>query len=444
MLIKYIRKSSIAAALLSSLLLSTGTLLASDQIPAPPQKQPIALVGGTIHTVSGATIANGTILFDKGKITAIGTSVTIPADALRINIPGKHVYPGLIEAASQIGLVEIAAESATRDMAELGTMNPNVRAEVAVNPDSELIPVARSNGLAIVATLPVGGMIAGKAAAIMLDGWTWEDVTLKAPVGMVVNWPNMRVNTSSNARPAAAKQRENIQKRLDALTEIIQEARAYKLAATTQGQKGAQFYKKDARLEALQPVINGELPLWIVANHVKQIQTAVDWTTREKLKMVLVGGADSWMVTDLLNSADIPVILTPVLRTPSRRHEGVNSPFKLPAILHDAGIKFCIGGGSTTFGNDRNLPYHAAKAASYGLDKKVALQSITLASAEILGIADRVGSLETGKDATLIVTNGDPLEIPTQVEKLYLQGRDVDLGDKQKSLYEKYKQKYAR
>lgn len=416
--------------------------VASDQVPAPPQKQPIALVGGTIHTVSGETISNGTILFDAGKIVAVGTEVPIPAGAMQVDIAGKHVYPALIHSYTLLGLFEIGAVSATLDFAETGQLNPNVRAEVAINPDSELLPVARANGIGIAVAVPQSGLIAGKAAAFMLDGWTWEDMTVKAPVGMVINWPNLRISTSPFVRTPPERQRENMKKRLADIQQIFDDARAYQAAHAAAGQAGLPVHKRDARLEALLPVLSGELPVWIAANDIKQIRSAVDWATREKLKMVLVGGADAYLAADLLARHDIPVIITQVLRLPSRRHEAFDEPFRLAQKLHGAGVRFCIAGFETFNGVDQNLPYHAAKAASYGLPKAEALKAVTLYPAQILGLADRAGSLETGKDATLMVTDGDPLEIATQVEKLYLQGRDVDLGNRHKSLYEKYRQRY--
>ncbi len=421
--------------------LITGPMLASDQIPAPSQKQPIALTGGTIHTVTGFTISNGTILFDKGKIVDIGKNVSIPADALTIDISGKHVYPSFIEANTIIGLTEIGAVAATRDFSEVGGINPSIRAEVAINPDSEHIPVARANGIAISNTRPAGGLVAGRSAVIMLDGWTWEDMTLHAPSGMVINWPNLTISTSLFNQTPPDKQKENMKKQLESIKKLFEDARAYKAAQMATG-NGTPFHKKDTRLEALIPVLDGELPVWINANHIKQIQSAVEWATREKIKMVLVGAADAHLALDLLKRKEIPIVVTPVLRLPSRRHESFNTPFTLPKKLHKAGIRFCIAGGLTFFGNDRNLPYQAAKAASYGLDKDEALKSVTLYPAQLLGISDKVGSLEKGKDATLMITNGDPLEIATQVERLFIQGRDIDLGNKQKDLFEKYKEKY--
>jgi len=424
-----------------TLMLFSFEVQGSDQIPAPPQKHPIALTGGTIHTVGGGIIHNGIIIFDKGKITDLGSALTVPTDAVRIDISGKHVYPGLIESVSQLGLAEINAVRATLDYRETGTINPNVRAETAVNPDSERIPVTRSNGIALAVVAPAGGLISGKAALMMLDGWTWEDMTLKAPVGMVINWPRMRATQAYGKQKSQDKHREQIKKQLDALEKTFRDARAYKTARDAAGQKGIPFHKTDVRWEAMIPVLNRELPVWIRANSIQEIESAVDWAGREQVNMVLVGGADSPAAADLLKRNNIPVIVTPVLRLPNRRDADYDEQFTVPLKLYSAGIPFCIAGGNG-MGNDRNLPYHAAMAAAYGLPKNEALKSLTLYAAQILGVDDRTGTLEAGKDATMIVTDGDPLEITTHVEKLYIQGREVDLNNRHTTLWHKYSEKY--
>lgn len=419
-----------------------GASHASDQIPAPPQKHPIALVGGTIHTVSGGVIENGTILFDKGKIIAIGTGVTLPADAEVIQIQGKHVYPGLIESISQIGLSEIGAVRATRDQSETGAINPNVRAEVAINPDSEHFPVTRSNGVALAVSMPGGGIIAGQAALLMMDGWTWEDMTLKAPVGMVINWPRMRAFRGFFRQQSPEEQKKQMKKNIEQLEKAFDDARAYMIAREAAAKKNAPFHEADARWEAMIPVLKGELPVLVAANDMKQIRAAVDFADRQKIKMILAGGTDAYLLTDLLKSKNIPVITARTLRLPSRRDADFDEPFTLPKKLYEAGIQYCISAQGGTGGNFRNLPYHAAKAAAYGLPKDEALKAITLYPAQILGVADRVGSLEEGKDATLFVSDGDPLEITTHVEQLFIQGRKIDLNDKHKTLYQKYRTKY--
>ena len=414
---------------------------ASDQIPAPQQDHAILIKDVTIHPVSGPTIANGQILFLDGKIMAMGNLIAqIPDGTEEISLPGKHIYPSLIAANTVMGLVEVNAVRSTRDYAEVGSFNPNVRAEVSYNPDSEIIPVTRSNGVAIVLSVPRSGLVSGTSAAMMLDGWTWETATLKAPVGMHIHWPGMTVSHSPWVQKSPEEQKKERDKQLKELDEILDKARAYVQNADTE----KSLQKTDLKWASMAAVVMGELPAFIHANGVQQIEAAVEWATRQELKMVLVGGRDAWMVTNLLKKNAIPVIIEATHKLPSRRWSDYDEPFKTPLKLYEAGIKFCITSNSGSFQTPhlRNLPYEAATAAAHGLPKDEALKSVTIHAAEILGIADRVGSLETGKDATFIITDGDPLEVMTNVEQLYIQGRKVDMSDRHKMLRDKYTEKY--
>ena len=260
----------------------------SSEIPAKPQDHPFVLVGGTIHTVSGSTIENGMILFDKGKITGIGTNLDLPPGTEKIGATGKHVYPGLIDARSDLGLVEIGAVRATRDLSESGSINPNVRAEVAVNPESELLPVARANGVTIALTVPECGTIPGTAAAIMLDGWTWEDLTLKAPAGLVVNWPQMTINRAWWERRSEEDQKKERDKALNELRNAFRDARAYLKAKRSESQKDIPYHNTDLRWEAMSPVLDGKIPVLMNAEEIQQIQAAVAWGEQENVRLVLV------------------------------------------------------------------------------------------------------------------------------------------------------------
>lgn len=421
-------------------LLSLGSLPASDEIPGARQRRPIALVGGTIHTVAGSSIPDGTLLFDKGRITQVGKTnqVRVPAGAEEISIAGKHVYPGLFEAHTNIGLVEINAVRATRDYSESGSINPNVKANVAVNPDSELIPVTRSNGVLLAVAAPHGGLISGKSAVLQLDGWTYEDLTLKPDVGLHVNWPNMKPVLDWWVEKSPKEQLKERDEALTRLQKVFDDARAYQQARDDEQSQQA----FDARLEALLPVLEGKLPLIVRADDLHQIQAAVAFAVNQNVKLILFGGFDAPHCADLLEKHNIPVIVSAVYRLPRRRHDDYDAAYTLPSRLQKAGIKFCIS-GSGRFGasNVRNLPYHAATAAAFGLSRDEALKAITLYPAEILGVAGRVGSLELGKDATLFVADGDILETPTLVESAYVQGRKVELNDKHKRLWRKYQEK---
>ncbi len=427
-------------AIVSSIVLAN-FLVASEPIPAPKQKKPVALVGGTIHTVSGSTIESGTIVFDKGKIVAIGTTVAVPADAEKVDVSGKQIYPGIIDAYTDMGLTEIGSVRGTIDRDETGTINPNVRAEVAVNPESELIPVARSNGVVIAVATPAGGIVSGTAAALMMEGWTSDQLVLQAPVGLVVNWPSMVYTTGRFFRAT----REDWQKQRDAslksLDDGFDQARAYMVARKAEQTKGVPSHDFDARWEAMIPVLEGKVPVWVNADELSQIQAAMTWAERQHVRLVIVGGNDAWRIGDQLKAKDIPVILTSMFAAPARRWEPYDVVFSVPRKLQEMGVRFCIAGDGDA-SNARNVQYHASIAAAYGLSQDAALKSVTLYPAQILGIADRVGSLETGKDATLMITNGDPLSQETTVDQVYIQGRKIDMRDKHKQLYAKYLEKY--
>ena len=425
---------------ISSIFIIVSYLLSSDQIPAPNQDHPILIQGGTIHTISHGILENADILFVDGKITSVGHNLDIPAEAEIIDASGQHVFPGLISAGSTLGLQEIGAVRATRDYAEVGAVNPNVRANVSYNPDSELIPITRSNGILLALSVPRSGLISGTSSLMMLDGWTWEDATLMHPVGLHLFWPSMNIPKPKPGKQKEKKDKDSRLKSIQKIDDLIYEARAY----IQLKENNSPSFKHNLRLEGMLPVITGDIPMFIHANEVRQIEAAVYWAERQSVKMVLVGGKDSWRVTQLLKDREIPVIYTQTHSTPMRRFEQYDQAFITPSQLYAAGIKFCISNSESPFQTPhiRNLPYHAAKAASYGLSWKEALRSITLSTAEILGVEDQVGSLEASKDATFFIADGDILDIRTQVNMAFVQGRRVDLSDRHKTLYSKYRNKY--
>lgn len=435
-------KLSIRAIIVSTFLNPLG-VRASDAIPAKPQDHPIVIVNATIHPVVGPVVEKGMIVFDKGKVIAIGQEAAVPANAERIDAAGKHVYPGLISPDTYVGLTEIGAVRASRDRTETGRINPNVRAETAFNPESEIIPVTRANGITVAVTSPSGSLIAGTGAIMLMDGWTWEDMTFKAPSALYVTWPSMLISRSPFVRQTEEEQKKERDRNLKELTDAFDNARAYMTAKKGEEQKGVPYHDADVRWEAMIPVLEGKVPVVVWATEVQQIEAAVAWAAQEKLRLIIGGGYDAWRVADLLKKHNIPVLAGEILRLPSHRFDEYDDPFSLPAKLHEAGIQFAIISGEEA-PHERNLPYHAAMAAAYGLPNDEALKAITLYPAQIFGIADRVGSLEVGKDATLIVTTGDPLDIRSSVEMEFIQGRKIDLRSKHTILYEKYKEKYGR
>lgn len=411
-------------------------------IPAAKQNRPVALTNARIHTVTNGVIENGTIIFTDGKITAVGRDVQIPPNAERVDLEGKSVYPGLVGANSSIGLYEIGAVDMSVDLDEYGDFNPNARALIAVNPESRHIGPTRSNGVLVTVASPGGGLVSGLAGAMQLEGWTWEEMTLKPSVGLIVNWPSAGGGGRffGGGGPGGPRANEDPMARYNQAVEQLREhfaqARAYQKAR----QAAPQRHETDSRYEAMIPVLEGKIPVIVSANDLRQIQDAVAWAQQERVRMVLLGGRDAGYVAELLAAQQIPVIVTSVLDSPQREWEAYDKVYSLPARLHAAGVKFAIAGdGSAATGNQ--LPYEAGAAIAYGLPEDEALKAVTLYPAQFLGFADRVGSLEVGKDATLLITTGNPLEYATIVEQAYVQGRKIDMEDQHKKFFEKYSEK---
>ena len=420
-------KSISAIAVLLLVFFLNATTITQAQTPAPVQTEPVALVGGTIHTISGDVIKNGTLLFENGKITAIGIDVDLPVGTRTEDVSGKQIYPGLIDAWSQMGIYEIGAVDMSTDINEQGIVNPNVMVERAFNPESRWIGVGRSAGVLVSVTTPGGGLISGQSAAMMMDGWSWEEMTLKPGVGLIVNWPS----TSDEEEYA-----ENLQ----VLNDVFANARAYKKARRAMDAGEAARHDLDTRWESMIPVFAGERPVVVNANEVRQIQDAITWAENEQVELIILGGRDSHLVSGHLKQKEIPVIITTVLTSPNRNWESYDARYALPAKLHRAGVQFAIAGTSSA-PNANRLPFEAGAAAAFGLPVEEALKALTLYPAKILGIDDRVGSIETGKDATLLIATGNPLEYATQIEQVYVQGRKSDMMDMHRQFYEKYREK---
>jgi len=414
---------------------------ASDQIPGESPSHPVALVGATIHTVSGADMAAATVLFEHGRITAIGVDLDLPPQTESVDLAGKHIYPGMINAETFLGLMEIGAVRASRDLVEVGDIKPNVRAEVAINADSELIPVARATGVTAALVMPLGGLISGTSALVYLDGWTWEEMVITAPVGLHVSWPSMAINRSSRAKVTADEQLEKRDGRIRSLREAFADARAYIRARKAETGEGIPDHDTDLRWRAMAPVLDKEIPVFVVANEIRQIQAALDWARTEDIRMILLAGRDAWLVAGELAERHVPVIYS--VTHASRRWDAYDTSYAAPARLYEAGVTFCIATTSDP-SFERNLPYEAARAVAYGLPRDEALKAVTLYPAQILGVGDRLGSIEVGKDATLVVTDGDLLEITTNVELEFIEGRAVDLTSRHTQLRDKYITKYRR
>ena len=389
---------------LTILLFTLQVAAASDQIPGAPQKKPIALVNAVVHTLTGPPIEHGTLVFDAGKITAIGKQRKPPAGADVIDLKGGHVYPSLIESHSHLGLQEISSTRSTIDSAEIGSLNPNVSAHVSVNPDSELIPVTRANGVLIAVSAPTGGLVSGKASVMQLDGWTYEDMTLKPDVALVINWPRLMPFVRRAEGRLEDEHSESRKRAMKELRDLFDQSRTYNKAR--QANPASQSF--DSRLNAMIPVVEGQVPLLIAADRAAEIQSAVAFGVEQNVRVIIFGGHDAEMCAELLRQYNVPVIIDAIHKDPRRDHEDYDSSYSLPERLRQAGVKFCISGsGRSETWNTRNLPYQAATAAAYGLPRDEALRSVTVYPAEILGIADKAGTLEKGKDATLFVCDGE-------------------------------------
>jgi len=424
--------------------------LASTQLAAqsvilnnPGKKGTFAIRNATIVPVTSAPIANGTIVFANGVITAIGANAAVPAGATVIDGTGLSVYPGLIDSGSKIGLVETDSVAGTVDTSEIGDLNPNARADVAVNPHSNLIPVTRLNGITAVVTEPEGGLVSGQSALIQLAGWTPKEMTIKAPLALHIHFPRLRSGALDEQPPEEETVKEadkNYREQLDRLRDLFSDARAYgKAGAARAGDATVRRFDRDVMLEPMVPYAEGKLPVVFHANTERDIRAAIKFADEMKLKMILADAQDAPRVVTELKSRDIPVILGPILDLPNREDDPYDYVFTAAKVLYDNGIRFSIQSSDTH--NARNLPYHAAACAAFGLPKDVALKAITIFPAQIFGVADRIGSLEVGKVANVIVTDGDPLEIRTNVKRVFIAGEDIAMESNQTLLYKKFSQR---
>ena len=423
------------------MLLAPDTATAQVRMTVAPQSQPVVLRGATVHTVTRGVIENGTIVMEAGKITAIGgADVATPRGARVVDVTGKHVYPGLIDAYSTVGITEIGSVDVSNDITELGDFNPNVRAEVAVNAESRHIGTTRSAGVLVAFSTPGGGVVSGLSSAMSLEGWTWEEMSMKGAAALNVNWPD------PNARPrrfgggpggpgGAQAPPKSYDQQVQALKDFFAEARAYGDAVAA-----GQSVRTDTRYAAMIPALKGEIPVIVAADGASQINDAITWGKAEGLRLVIRGGQDAIHVAERLKAENVPVILTSTMAAPDRNYQGYDDRYSTPARLHAAGVKFAIAGGAEGLYSYR-LPWEAGVAVAFGLSEEEALKSVTINAAEFMGIADKVGSLEVGKEATLLITTGTPLDMTTDIEQSYIQGREIDMNDIQKHFFKKYMEK---
>lgn len=416
---------------------------AKSQSPvvAPAQKKTIMLTGGTIHTGTGDVITDGTVVFSGGRITFVGRSADNKADkagAEVIDVSGKHVYPGLIFPATSLGLVEIGSGvDVATDNRETGDLNPNVRAIVAYNTDSHVIPVLRSNGILIAQIVPVGSLLPGTSSVVQLDAWNWQDAAYKIDNGIQIVWPARSATAGRRGGgyfPAAESGTTTYDKNVEALEEIFTDAVAY---AAIEKPKDTNL-----RLEALRGLFDGTKIMFIISGEPKGIMSAISFGKRHGVKKMVLTGADesAWEVRDFLKENNIPVLLADPLSLPKYDYSDTKLPFRLASMFKKEGILVGLTYSKQAYGN---LPFAAGQTVAYGLTKEEALQTVTLNSARILGIDDKTGSLETGKDANIVVSTGDILDMSTNnVEYAFITGRNISLDNKHKQLYRRFQAKY--
>jgi imidazolonepropionase-like amidohydrolase len=404
--------------------------------------------GALIETVSGKSIPNADLLIENGKIKAVGQSLETKADR-EINLAGKRIYPGLIAAGTSAGLVEIEMVRATVDLREVGEFTPDVRSWIAVNPDSELLPVVRANGITHIVPAPTGGTVSGLSGVVALHGWTIEDMTIKSPIALHLFWPAMRLDATPREGLRDRSRFKSLEEQARERTAKLKEVDDFFSEAESYAKMPAQNATSPVPAwEAMLPFVQGKVPLMIHADDYRQIKAAVEWAAERKYKIIIAGARDAWMLADLLAREKVPVLFERVYQqgsssaaTPARDVDSYDVHFKAPALLHKAGVKLALGAG---LGGDgatelRNLPFIAAQAAAFGLSQEEAVRAITLHPAEILGIADRLGSIETGKEATFVITDGNILDIRTQVLEVWIAGEKTSIESRHTRLYEKYK-----
>ncbi len=406
-------------------------------IPVPAQSNPILLKGGTAHLGNGEVIQNSLIGFDKGKLTVVQASANMDETAYQvIDISGKHVYPGFILPNSQMGLEEVSSVKAMSDSREHGTINPNIRAVISYNTDSEFIPTMRFNGILLAETTPRGGTVSGTSSVMEMEGWNWEDAAHTLDMGLHLNWPNRisrRFDFATFTRKTEPN--KNYTKNIASLKDHFAATKAYHDAPSK---------VKNLKLEAMMGLFDGSKTLFLHVGAAKEIVEAVRFAQQQGVKKITVLTDEAALyVADFLKENNIPVILPQTQRVPDRSSMAIDLPYELPHLLTEAGVMVSLSHQGMQ-SQARNLAFYAGTAVAYGMDKEEALKTITSNTAKALGIDDRVGTLEVGKDATLFVSEGDALDYNGNIlNYAFISGKMVVLPNKQQELFERFSTKYG-
>jgi hypothetical protein len=413
-----------------------------QEAPGAKQGGSVLLLNGTAHLGTGEMINRSAIVLESGKIVKVMNALTNTINNSEydtvIDIKDKHVYPGFIAVNSTLGLMEIGAVRATEDFEETGTYNPNVRSIIAYNTDSKITPTIRTNGVLLAQVTPRGGIVSGSSSVVHFDAWNWEDALIKEDIGVHLNWPIFMKSSGWWSSPGASKKSKNYLERTKDINTFFDEAAAYSKASNEE--------ERDLKLESMTGVFTGKKTLYVNVSYVKEINDVINFKRKYKLKnVVIVGGYDSWMVTNRLKENNISVIIQHIHSLPNQPEDDIDLPYKLPKLLHDAGVSYCLQyyARMEQMGT-RNLPFVAGTAIAYGLAYEEGVASITLNAAKILGIDNELGSIEVGKNATLFVSEGDALDMRTSnVVVAFIDGRMINLDNHQSRNYNKYKTKYG-
>ncbi len=425
--------------ILSLALLSTTTTRAQETIyPAGPQKGATAITHATVHVGNGTVLNDATVVFENGKITAVGAGITTPANATVVDATGKQVYPGLILSNSYLGLKEVAnGVRGSNDLVEIGENNASIRSLVSYSTDSKITNVLRANGILLAHISPEGELIDGQSSVIQMDAWNYEDAAYKSDIGQFIELPSFVVRARGRGFMRQAPSSDPVKeafKKVETLNKFFTEARAYL--------QEKNHLANNLKFEAVRGLFEGKQKLFVRANEVKQMLIAIDIAKEFGFKMVIVGASEGFQIAPILAANNIPVILDNQHALPNAEDDDIDQPYKLPAQLTKAGVLVSLSDMSENT-KQRNLSFNAGTAATYGLTKEEALSAITLNSAKVLGIDNMTGSLETGKDANIIISEGDILDMRgNQVTDAFIQGRKISLDNKQKQLFERYKYKY--
>jgi imidazolonepropionase-like amidohydrolase len=403
-----------------------------------------AIKGAKIFTLTGAPIENGTVVIRDGKIAAVGADVAVPDGAKVIDASGLEVYPGIFDPVTQIGLEEVGAVRATIDTTETGDFNPDVTAATAFNADSSHVDITRASGITQVLTVPgaLGGfgggssVIGGNASAVDLGGWNINDMVIERHAAMELTWPSIStgsfdVTTFSFRRLPFAEAKKQYEKKVDGLSDLFDQARHYSQAVHS----GATDFPRNLKLEALVPVVDGKEPLLVVAFSARDIRNALEFCEKQKVHMILAGASEGWKTVDLLKKDKVPVVIGPILSMPESEDDPYDAAYAMPGQLYAAGVKIAFGSFNTSF--SRRLPQYAGTAVGYGLPREEALKAVTLNAAQMLGLND-IGTIEAGKIANIVVTDGDLLEMRTHVKYLFIRGEQTSLDNKQLELYKRF------